>query len=406
MIGPALESKLTEFVSSVLVIIGMISKATYSVLVQYIEHVGCPLYQMFLMSSIMWLVSILFYWLILYLCEYYHYTHHILNSSNTNMNVNINIDIDSASNRNSNNSVSYCTGLCHDLSYSSIKQLSCRALFILFLRGLTGSIAGLFFILSLVYLNTGDAVLIQTVIITIGNVLFGMYFFNETKSKWIFFSMIICIFGLILVCQPSFIFKSDSSSSVSIIGFIFVSMSAICRLGPGILSKYAKRLKINWFQLSIVAAIMATIVSTIVVIIEYAQNDGHAHGKKRNVIWMWDNYNADYIALSFVCGCLLGLFVMTYTIAFQFGIVSKLGILLNTDVIFAYILQILILNIIENGITYTGVVIVLTVCAFVFVIQWKESKKKNTKVEYNYQGDRESSISSSQDDCKQEEEAS
>ena len=400
MIDDLLNNKLNEFTSSVLLILGMICKALFTIITQYVESRGCPWYQALFFTEWMFLISMILYWFILYSFAYFCC---YKNKSNINRKVALSIsDSDTLSRDSNSNSISssnilpntmtYCQALFSDFSS---KNFTLKAWLILLARGFTGSFAGLFFVWSLEYIDSGDAILIQTVTVTIGNVLFGMLFFNEPKSKLIIFSLIICIIGLLLVCQPSFIFdkfeikkgEHINYSEVSLFGFILVGISGIMRLGSGIVSKYAKQFNINWLQLCLMASFMSAITISIVVTIEYYfihKND------KDSVFWWFDDYNVIYIIETLSIGCFVSLFVISYTIGFQYGNVSKLGILLNTDIIFAYILQIFILDEIENGLTYAGGAVVLLVCGVVFFVQWKHSNIEsnsenliNNKVDHN-----------------------
>ena len=383
MAHPSLQ--LNEFASSSLIIFAALCKSIFTVLTQYIESVGSPWYQILFFTELIYFLLLVLFWVITYTRRYY------ITFRSTKGHVHLDDESQQLESQSQSQSQSQAQSqLTYFETLVSLfprdKNVGCKAWGLLILRGVYGSGSFMFYVAALAYISSGDDVLIQTVIVTIGNVVFGIILFKESKSRLIIISLIICLIGLVFVCQPSFIFENINTSNndndnkesytpISTIGFIFAILSGICRLGSGLTSKYAKVYNLNWLVLSLIAGFISVSNAGVVFLIEYYFLFGSSNKDGGGGYWNFDDNNAGYIAITFAIGLLICLFVACYTIAFQYGNVSRIGILFNTDIIFAYILQIPILNETENALTYVGVIIVLFVCIVVFVAQWKRSQE-------------------------------
>lgn len=275
--------------------------------------------------------------------------------------------------------------------------------FILIIRGICAASLYLFFVLALLHCNSGDAILIRAIITSVGNILIGVIYFKEQLTKWIIFSLILCIFSLILICQPSFIFnnlsiidiKSNTNvKTMSFVGFLFILISGIFRVVNKSLIKLSKtKYDTHWLGVLIIGFVICFFESLIVFGLSlyiYDNNISHVWHS-----WYSDgaNYsNHTYIMINVVFG-LFGFVELIYNIlhvkGYQMGNIGRLGIIANIDIIVTYILQVLLLNENDNYIAYIGICIVLIAVTVLFFEQYNQSKsndlqyklKQETKLE-------------------------
>ena len=334
-----------DVLAAIFVILATFANAFETISCQYLEEVGESWYQLTLFAESTYLILVMIYWIVIYSYKYYIVT------------------------KTTNTSISYMEILLSVFPSRNNDNIV-KIWVLLGVRGTIGAILSLLQIASLQYIDSGDSTLIQTVAITLTNFLFGILFFHEEKSVILFVSLFFCIVGLILVCQPSFIFDLSNTqySTISFVGFILAAMAGIGRAISNIISKESYKYGVHWLALVIAGAFVSVFIDIIVFIAAINIFDG--------VYWRFKNYNLYYVLLTVSVGLWIGLCTAFFAIGFQIGDISKLGILSNSDIIFIYCLQYLILKEHSNFITYIGALVVLVVCCVIFFHNWKKSQSR------------------------------
>lgn len=273
---------------------------------------------------------------------------------------------------------------------------------ILDLRALASSTSYIFCMIAIMYIDSGDFILIQTVVLTVGNIIVGRVLFNEYLNATIIISLVVCIIGVICVCQPSYIFESflsdDNNGTVDIrpvdtVGFIFALISGLLRVFTAGVCKYSKTsVDMPWLTLFTVSNIIGFFLSTVIFvaiitvmkfILDMPSGD----------IW----YNFDYSGKSKYSydDTMYGLLILgiggftfisaiTGTLGWRLGDVGRLGMVINADIPVAYIAQMVLLNEDSNVLTYTGICLVFLSIIMIFYSQSQRDIDSETE-EQGYQ---------------------
>ena len=89
-------------------------------------------------------------------------------------------------------------------------------------RGFAMVLQDLCCIISLIYVESGDALLLKTTFSSFFSIILGVILFGERFTIIIFLCCVVSIGGLILICQPQFLFSSDNESDgISWLGIVF-----------------------------------------------------------------------------------------------------------------------------------------------------------------------------------------
>lgn len=245
-----------------------------------------------------------------------------------------------------------------------------------------------FYVLGLFYCDSGDSILFRTTFASVGVVIAGMIAFGEKISISVVMSLLLAIFGIALVCQPSFIFNNDSNDnsrgSVSMIGLVYLFLSGSAKTCSKTLVKYSGNLNVSLWALMIGNLIVTTIfswVEFICVCVFHYYKDGkktflaQTFGTK---IWYSDYDTGSTTGITIITGIVLYGVILTANMAMiqkghQIGDLGKLGIICLIDVPFTYLLQIWIFNEESSYLVYFGVAVVLVA---VCLLYWEKFSRR------------------------------
>ena len=244
---------------------------------------------------------------------------------------------------------------------------------LLILSGLAFSLQFEFYLLALLYIEVADVMLIRTLMATIGLCIIGVIFWKENVSIYMIFALIIAFGGVIMVCQPSFIF-GDTLNEISWIGVIFILIAAFWRVLDKITIKLSKsqnnEIDIHWLAVTIVPLIITSMIAllqligvSIYVSIETKSEINLIGGSDRtNVI----------IAAS-LYGLILAVNSSLVVMAYQMGSLGRLGIIANCDIVFGYVLQAWLLSTVSNIYVYIGASLVFIGVGILVLEQYRLS---------------------------------
>ena len=344
--------QMSNFLAAILLFVGMGFESLMTVCAQYVENNGVKWYIVLVFGEWIFFLCLIVYWITVYSYKF------------------INI-----SNNNNNNNISYFGMICSVFPDFSDKW----CWIMLLLRGICGSISLGCYMISLYYIDSGDAVLLQNVSVSVCSIILGKIFFGEKFNKFTLLALVLCIIGIILVCQPKFLFLYISKNindidyePVSSLGFLFSFLSGIALLMAGLITKHSKSLQLEWLSLALMAAFISSISSIVIFLFEYYYFDSDINSTINNSTV----YNDEIMWLLVSIGVLICLFIVFYTISYQYGNVSQLGLILNSDIIITYILQVFVLNESKNWMGYLGVAIIAGVCVLIFINEAKQQEQE------------------------------
>ena len=235
--------------------------------------------------------------------------------------------------------------------------------------GISNAIASESIVISLIYFDSGDAMVLRTAFTTFGGLLIGVLFFKENISKWIVLAFILALVGLLFIWQPNAIFSSSitDSNSISWQAFLFTLIAAIFRVLAKSIMKQSGNIKIHWMAMLMIQYLISSLVATIVLVIlicYYYISIGE--GFLDHIFFNFFNDTAmtsltkEIIVLIFIFdGCLL-LGIDTFNImGYQAGYIGVLSIVGNCDILLTYLFQYWWLGIKEDYLVYIGAVIVV-----------------------------------------------
>ena len=259
----------------------------------------------------------------------------------------------------------------------------------LIIRGITLGFTMQFYVIALLYLTAGDCLLLRTMIAAFTLMFVAIIYFKENVTFLVYIAFIFAIGGLILVCQPSFIFTYENSNNgVSALGLLFVFLSAFAQSGNKSLMKYSGKIKLHWLSVLIIGFIMSALLALINLLLVSCYyyllftNEGK-DDDSFEYIWQ-NNIWCNLSELDNTVKCVLFLYGITFlgvkscmVIGFQKGDLARVSIVANSDVPLTYILQDVLLHEHNNYITYIGATVVILSTIIIF---W-EKHQANTVAE-------------------------
>lgn len=210
------------------------------------------------------------------------------------------------------------------------------------------------------HLYTGDAVAITMSFPLCVSIISHCVWRNEsilnnttihTMNKCGIFCLFIGLFGVLLICQPSFIFNSSDVNEIDRdIGIVIALMSALCFAIQYVLVNYMKD-DIHWLQIEHVSSLLSAFLLTPIGILIFWSFDNIS------IPWNVDNVGVwcEQIALGFlgfICIALL-------TRGSQLDIPARTSLCLYIQIPFTYLGQILISGKIPNVYIIVGTVLVV-----------------------------------------------
>ena len=247
---------------------------------------------------------------------------------------------------------------------------------VLFVRSVCSLGSFAFLDIALDCLDSGDAMLIQTVLVTLLNFLLGYVVFSERINRIIAFALILCIVGLVLVVQPDFLFSktgdADSGTQydqISMLGFALIAGAALLRALSTTLVKYTRDIQLSHTTVVVVPQIIMSLILVVFYIYGVCSSEAD-----------W-NANIFYVAngsksmerlntfLLVLLGILFFVWILTAVIGYRLGNIGRLGIVQNSDIVIAYVIEAWFFNETQNYICYIGVTLTLIGCVVVFYEQ-------------------------------------
>lgn len=251
--------------------------------------------------------------------------------------------------------------------------------------GLAWGLAMQFFTIGLLYMTAGDCLLLRIVISVIGIVLVAVIYFKERLTWPVYVAFCLALIGLILVCQPGFIFGNNDGDSVSLIGLLFVFIAGMCQTANKSFMKYSGTIEIDWLAMSIVKLTICVIISLIdllcLIVYYYYCYNGKYDDKSMSFIWIeyiWTDLGLTDGLTKFVIvayGFTMVGALVCMVIGFQIGSLGRLSIVYTTDIPLTYMLQDWLLNEDNDYITYIGVAVTII---SVFIIFWETHKQSES----------------------------
>ena len=354
---------LVQLFAGSFLLIAALCKSIEAIFLEYLELKGAVWYQIYLFSSVFGYICLIMYWLTSYTIQFSRNKNKVENNNTYNITYS-----------------AFLFALFPSLSISNLQVWKWLAM-----RGIIGGLSWIFYVIALIFLKPGDFILLQTATITIGGIILGMMIFGEKFTIAMFFSLLLLIAGVILVCQPSFIFITDDSGNISGIGLFFAFLAGFSRVITGIAVKKLKQFDLNWLSIAIIGQTFSAslgIAITFVQIILYASDV-----TRENQFW-WkygsgEGYTQSetsiYTFILIINGVVTFVWIISYTLAYLFGDIGWLSIITNSDVVMTYLMQILFLNEDDDWFAYVGVVCVIVACCILLGEQyWKGKNDVNT----------------------------
>ena len=270
--------------------------------------------------------------------------------------------------------------------------------------------------IALLYCTGGDASVLYVGCVSVVSIIAGKFFFVDKINKFVIIALLLALVGLVLIIQPSLLFKNNlNSSTVSYIGVIFTVVASFFNVGNKMFIKYSGYLgnsknkndksgtKIDWYCLSM----MTTIIAFIVYMIEYSIfiiycNYSTISSYNKNELFKNDwNYvlyqtvlsdsgthsNEYDITLSltlYVSGLLPVSCQLFKVIAFRMGQFSHISLIANIKSVFAYLIDAWLFNTVESILSYVGSATLLCSVLLVTSTQIK-SKIQDQDSKFDYQ---------------------
>ena len=257
---------------------------------------------------------------------------------------------------------------------------------ILVSRGVLNALNTQCCLIGFMFLDGGDAMLLRTTISSLLMLGSGILYFGELFTKWIALSLILAGVGLTLTIQPTFIFDSSVDNQISIIGLIFITLSAFFRASDRLLLKYSGNLDVHWMAMLLGSYAACTLFGLMEIIglifYYYIKCDFNSNCVPWNdKIWYeWTSTDTTKDIKISMFLILLGVIVffltMCQVISFQIGDIGKLGILVTCEVALVYLLEAWLLDETDNYLTYVGVVFVTLYSIIIFCEQTKQAKER------------------------------
>ena len=335
-----------KFLGPLYVLIGCVLVCFYTIEVQYLEESGLPWIQVFVYSELSNFISACVFGFFYQLWHYH-----------------------GASTSDPKQFLSYLFSLFPSKSMDNNNNTHYQQWKVLIGRGISLGFATEFYMISLVYLSSGDAALIRTMVPQFGLLLIAIIFFDEKLSFAVCISFIFAVIGLLLVCQPSFVFNTINTQTISLIGLLFISVSSIAQICNKSFVKYSGNINVNWVAMMIIGFLISSIIALVNLLVVFVVYYYYIENELNVSKDIWINLNTlgtdVKIALSFLTITLVSVKCFMI-IGFQIGDLSRVSIVSNIDVPLTYLAQDLLLNENSNYITYIGVVVTIVSVIIIF----------------------------------------
>lgn len=328
-----------------LIVSAGVFQALLAVVTSYLENNGCTWLQVLFAENLCFLVFISFFWVISFAIQFKRNDEY--NSRNT--------------------FISFLFSIFPPLSFSKIQEWVSISL-----ASIGSFVAAGLQMLSIVYISSGNAVLLQTFTSSFCNIIFGALLFGESVTIYICAAFAISVIGAILVIQPSFIFDlfgdSDVYKTLSPIGVFTIVLSGMFRSVIKVAFKRSSHLDLHWLSMVVIPKIFAVVMAFIfsigalliynsAIIYTFEGNDNF-------------NFNDEQIIKLNLSLWTMGLFLIGWyvctTFAYRIGNIGRLGVLTNIEIVSSFLLQWLLLGESENYLTYIGAVLIIIGCVIVF----------------------------------------
>ena len=321
-------------------LLAALSTAVMLVLTEYSEYVGATWYQILFTEYWVNLFFTFWYWILSFSYTYY-------------------FEFDRLKVKH-NNLTSHLLSVFPPINASHVNHW-----LVLILRSIFALLCTVFLNIGLMYVSSGDCVLIESVVASITSFIFGFIFFNEKINKMIIFAFVLFVGGIILVTQPTFIFTStNDSNAASSIGLFWVFLGSLTEGLSFVVIKCSQTVELS--HTTVMIAPQAIMSFELLILYIYG--------------WQVLNWNSSIVSvennidkvLQLCIGFVFFVWLISAVIGFQLGNLGRVGMISNSNIVFAYMLQAVILNEFENYICYIGIVITLIGCVIVFYEQYEE----------------------------------
>ena len=238
----------------------------------------------------------------------------------------------------------------------------------LLLRGVTGVTGMALSIYAVKHMPLAD----QRVIFYTSPVytaILGRIFLKESVSKFDLVAMLLSIGGVVLIARPTFLFGSlgESSSTAQIwVPTLLAVTSAICHACSIVLTRKISKAvgtRVVVFYVAVVGSVISFAASLI-------SNSGFKFPH-------CDTYDAVYVLAAGALGY-SGQLLVTKALTLEKAAIISL--VRTTGIAFSFVLQLIVLNVIPDGLSIGGAILVLLCNVSIFIKKFLDMKKSHAKV--------------------------
>ena len=238
----------------------------------------------------------------------------------------------------------------------------------LLLRGVTGVTGMALSIYAVKHMPLAD----QRVIFYTSPVytaILGRIFLKESVSKFDVVAIVLSIGGVVLIARPTFLFGSlgESSSTEQIwVPTLLAVTSAICHACSIVLTRKISKAvgtRVVVFYVAVVGSVISFAASLI-------SNSGFKFPD-------CDTYDAVYVLAAGALGY-SGQLLVTKALTLEKAAIISL--VRTTGIAFSFVLQLIVLNIIPDGLSIGGAILVLLCNVSIFIKKFLDMKKSHAKV--------------------------
>ena len=238
----------------------------------------------------------------------------------------------------------------------------------LLLRGVTGVTGMALSIYAVKHMPLADQrVLFYTS--PVYTAILGRIFLKESVSKFDVVAIVLSIGGVVLIARPTFLFGSlgDSSSTEQIwVPTLLAVTSAICHACSIVLTRKISKAvgtRVVVFYVAVVGSVISFAASLI-------SNSGFKFPD-------CDTYDAVYVLAAGALGY-SGQLIVTKALTLEKAAVISL--VRTTGIAFSFVLQLIVLNVIPDGLSIGGAILVLLCNVSIFIKKFLDMKKSHAKV--------------------------
>ena len=361
---------MNELEACLSILVAAFCYGTWSSIVSYLETNGLTWVQMALLAQCTAFPCICIMWVSMFISKYYF----IKNDNDTFLynelppSENCDVNNDNCNNVYPSDSfLEYLFSIFPKNKKSWILSIS---------RGFAMAFEDLFCIIALLYVEPGDALLLKTTFSSFSSIFLGIILFGERLTIIIFICGIVSVGGLILICQPQFVFSNENDSdSLSWVGILFVIFASLCTTMDRLILRYSGDIQVHWLAMIIIpyfiSFVYAIVQFLLILLVYYFKN------MDLDEIWYsWSPFDDNEYGLT-LCIVLFGIVVILmeylFISGYQNGDVGILGIIANFSVPTSYALEIILLNQIDNLYTYVGATVVILSIVCIFIEQYRLS---------------------------------